>query len=62
MITQNWTAKPEYLYMDLGDINAGTYTLALASVIGARVDSNFRDRSLRAGINYKFGGAVVAKY
>ena len=62
MITQNWTAKLEYLYMDLGDFNAGTYTLAPASVIGARVDSNFRDHILRAGINYKFGGPVVAKY
>ena len=62
MITQNWTAKLEYLYMDLGGFNAGTYTLAPASPIGARVDSDFRDHILRAGINYKFGGPVVARY
>ena len=62
MITRNWTAKLEYLYMDLGSFNAGTYTLAPLAVIGARVDSDFRDHILRAGINYKFGGPVVAKY
>jgi outer membrane immunogenic protein len=62
MITQNWTAKLEYLYMDLGSFSGGTYTLAPLSVIGARVDSDFRDHILRAGINYKFGGPVVAKY
>lgn len=62
MITQNWTAKLEYLYMDLGSFTAGTFTLAPASTINARVDSTFRDHILRAGINYKFGGPVVAKY
>jgi outer membrane immunogenic protein len=62
MITQNWTAKLEYLYMDLGSYTAGTFTLAPLSPINARVDSTFRDHILRAGINYKFGGPVVAKY
>jgi outer membrane immunogenic protein len=62
MITQNWTAKLAYLYMDLGDYRAGTFSLAPVSLIGGRVDSNFRDHILRAGINYKFGGPVVAKY
>jgi outer membrane immunogenic protein len=62
MITQNWTAKLEYLYMDLGRFNAGTFTLAPASPIAANVSSKFTDHILRAGINYKFGGPVVAKY
>ena len=61
MLTQNWTAKLEYLYMDLGRFDGGTYIVAPA-FIGARVSSNFRDNILRAGINYKFGGPVVAKY
>jgi outer membrane immunogenic protein len=61
MITQNWTAKLEYLYMDLGNYST-TFTLAPAAPINARVDSSFRDHILRAGINYKFGGPVVARY
>lgn len=61
MITQNWTAKLEYLYMDLGSFSGGTYIVP-PGLIGARVNSNFTDNILRAGINYKFGGPVVAKY
>jgi len=62
MITRNWTAKLEYLYMDLGRHNAGTFTLAPASTIAANVSSNFRDQILRVGFNYKFDGPLVAKY
>jgi outer membrane immunogenic protein len=62
MITQNWTAKLEYLYMDLGRFNSATFTLAPGSLIGVNVSSNFTDHILRAGINYKFGGPVVARY
>ena len=29
---------------------------------GADVDTRFRDLILRAGLNYTFGGPVVAKY
>jgi outer membrane immunogenic protein len=61
-ITRNWSAKLEYLYMDLGGFSGGSYTLAPGSVLGARVDSNFRDHILRAGLNYTFGGPVVARY
>jgi outer membrane immunogenic protein len=62
MITQNWTAKLEYLYMDLGRFNSATFTLAPGSLIGVNVSSKFTDNILRAGINYKFGGPVVARY
>jgi outer membrane immunogenic protein len=62
MITRNWTAKLEYLYMDLGNFSAGTFTLAPAVAIGGRVDANFRDHILRVGLNYKFDGPVVARY
>jgi outer membrane immunogenic protein len=61
-ITQNWSAKLEYLYMDLGSFDGGTYTLAPLSAIGVRTDSDFRDHIVRAGINYTFGGPVVARY
>jgi len=62
MITANWSAKFEYLYMDLGRFNGATFTLAPGSLIGVNVSSRFTDNILRAGINYKFGGPVVAKY
>ena len=62
MITQNWTAKLEYLYMDLGGFSGGTVLARTGRPIAARVDTNFTDHILRAGINYKFGGPVVAKY
>lgn len=61
-ITQNWSAKLEYLYMDLGRYDSLSLSLAPASLIGARVSSHFTDHILRAGINYQFGGPVVAKY
>jgi outer membrane immunogenic protein len=41
---------------------AGTVSLAPIALIAARVDTNFTGHILRAGINYKFGGPVVAKY
>lgn len=61
-ITQNWSAKLEYLYMDLGRFSSGPFTLAPASTISANVSSRFTDHILRAGINYQFGGPVVARY
>ena len=62
-ITQNWSAKLEYLYMDLGRYSSGPFTLAPAgSTIAANVSSRFTDNILRAGINYQFGGPVVARY
>jgi outer membrane immunogenic protein len=61
-ITQNWSAKLEYLYMDLGSYDSLTLSLAPASLIGAHVNSHFTDNILRAGINYQFGGPVIAKY
>ena len=47
----NWTAKAEYLYLDLGD-NGTNYVNA-----GNRHTGNveFRDHIARAGLNYKFG-------
>lgn len=56
MISRNSTAKLEYLYL-----GGGTY-IVTPGLIGARVNSDFRDHILGAGINYKFGGPVVAKY
>ena len=60
VISGNWTARLEYLYVDLGTVNntfAGTAPFA-PIVTSAHVTDNI----LRAGVNYRFGGLVVAKY
>jgi outer membrane immunogenic protein len=61
-ITNNWSAKLEYLYMDFDSFRAGTFTLAPLAAIGANVDTRFHDHVLRVGLNYAFGGPVIAKY
>jgi len=55
MLSQNWTAKIEYQYLDWG-----SYTF----LSGTGFDTNvrLRDNTIRIGVNYKFGGPVVAKY
>ncbi len=61
----NWTAKLEYLYMDLGT-TSGPFLTAIPALGGGFVTSTYSshitDNILRAGVNYKFGGPVVAKY
>jgi len=42
-ITNNWSAKLEYLYMDFDSFRAGTFTLAPGSLISANVDTRFHD-------------------
>lgn len=48
-LAPNWTAKVEYLYVDLGSFNCGVSC-------GAAVTDNvsFHTNLLRAGVNYKF--------
>jgi outer membrane immunogenic protein len=59
----NWTAKIEYLYVDLGSVSgSGVCTLCGSPVIRARFDSDITDHIVRFGLNYKFGGPVVARY
>jgi outer membrane immunogenic protein len=64
----NWTAKLEYLYVDLGTVSGGPVEL-LGILVPVRVapglsySSHFTDNIVRVGINYHFnGGPVVAKY
>jgi outer membrane immunogenic protein len=51
-VAGNWTAKAEYLYLDLGTINSpfsdGTLTISNTSTV--------RDHIFRAGVNYRFSG------
>jgi outer membrane immunogenic protein len=56
----NWTAKVEYLYLDLGTIKS-TFTDGTATITNT---SSVRDHIFRAGVNYRFRepGPVIAKY
>ena len=64
-ISGNWTAKLEYLYIDLGR-TTGAFTTTIGALGGGVLTSNYSshitDNVLRAGVNYRFGGPVVAKY
>jgi outer membrane immunogenic protein len=53
----NWSAKFEWLYMKFD--SAAFNTLAAE---GPRSSVPFDDNVVRAGINYRFGGPVVARY
>jgi outer membrane immunogenic protein len=48
-IAGNWTAKAEYLYVDLGDFDCGT---ACGGVAPDTV--SLRENVMRAGLNYRF--------
>jgi outer membrane immunogenic protein len=54
----NWSAKIEYLYVDLGSFNCGTS--CAVGVVNNDVD--FKANVIRAGINYKFSGPIFSRY
>jgi len=62
----NWTARLEYLYMDLGTVSAVPIQTTLLGPVrtplGASFSSHFTDNILRVGVNYIFNSPVVAKY
>jgi outer membrane immunogenic protein len=78
MLLPNWSVKAEYLYYDLGTVQASTVvsgatnTLAAATPYSptgyayvANTNTRFNGNIVRAGVNYHFnwGAApVVAKY
>jgi outer membrane immunogenic protein len=49
----NWTAKLEYLYVDLGTITNTYATPSLGAGTSVTVDSKIRDNIVRVGLNYK---------
>lgn len=52
----NWGAKLEYLYVDLGDDHLFNIVPGVPESVSARA------HIVRFGLNYYFGGPVVAKY
>lgn len=61
----NWTARLEYLYVDLSKVS-GSFATTQAAFGGGAIISSYSsrvtDNIVRVGINYKFGGPVIAKY
>jgi outer membrane immunogenic protein len=55
-ITQNWTARVEYLYLDLGNATS------VFPISNRQQTSSLTMNVARFGVNYKFGGPVVARY
>lgn len=62
VIAGNWTARLEYLYVDLGSVSGSFATTIGTTNLVSNFSSRVTDNILRAGINYKFGGPVVARY
>jgi outer membrane immunogenic protein len=65
VVSGNWTAKLEYLYIDLGNVS-GSFVTPIVAPSGAFLSSSYSshvtDNVVRVGVNYKFSGPVIAKY
>ncbi len=61
---QNWSAKVEYLYVDLGNASATVNAIPLLPPFQVAYTWKTTEHIARVGVNYKFGwgGPVVAKY
>jgi outer membrane immunogenic protein len=67
MLASNWSAKLEYLYVDLGTFSSSAVLPIAGGAlgIGATLNSHVTDSIVRAGINYHFSAGpspVVARY
>jgi outer membrane immunogenic protein len=58
VLSGRWTAKLEYLYLDLG-----TQSIHSLDIDGApfNVNNSVRDQILRVGVNYHFGGPFMTQ-
>jgi outer membrane immunogenic protein len=65
IIAPNWTARLEYLYIDLGT-SSGSFLTAIPAnpvgVINSNFSSHITDNILRVGVNYTFNTPIVARY
>jgi len=55
VLSSRWTAKVEYLYMDLGNVNNTFAGVGAFTVLGT--SSHITDNIARVGLNYRFGGS-----
>jgi len=57
VISGRWTAKIEYLYMDLGNVSGAFSTPIIApsgGLVSTSYNSHITDNILRVGVNYRF--------
>lgn len=59
---QNWSAKLEYLYLDLGNASADVGATVPNPPFHVAYDWKTQEHIVRVGVNYKFGSPIVAKY
>jgi len=52
-LSGNWSAKLEYLYMDLGKMSVAAAGPTTTGAITTTASSGFREHIVRAGLNYK---------
>ena len=63
-----WSLKAEYLYVDLGRATATSTNLVTFAGTGLSPSNvythsvDLKSNIVRVGVNYKFGGPVVARY
>jgi outer membrane immunogenic protein len=64
MLGSNWSAKLEYLYVDLGRYSPSVTASTLPAVVFFNTSAQFHEQTVRVGLNYHFNwtGPVVAKY
>jgi outer membrane immunogenic protein len=63
VLAGNWTAKFEYLYVDLGDTRDTFAFCPISPLCGSEtVTKQVRDHIFRVGLNYRFGGPLVARH
>jgi outer membrane immunogenic protein len=55
----NWSAKLEYLYVDLGSFDCSA---SCSGVAGVASNVDFKTNIIRAGLNYKFSGPIFSRY
>ncbi len=58
----NWTGKIEGLYMDYGSVSGAPVLTTSNPQLRFGYTSDITDVVVRAGVNYHFGGPLVAKY
>jgi outer membrane immunogenic protein len=61
-LTSNWSVKAEYLFVDLGRSSSTGFDTRSAPPLPLFATTKDDFHIARVGVNYRFGGPVVAKY
>jgi outer membrane immunogenic protein len=61
-LTSNWSVKAEYLYVDLGRSNSTGFDTRFTPPLPLFASTKDDFHIARVGVNYRFGGPVVARY